>query len=116
MNRMDRTHVALAALVALVGGVGLGFWWAHHSTEFPTAAPATAKTEGQQVLYWYDPMQPEQHFDKPGKSPFMDMMLVPKYADDSAGGSGIRISPHYYNTADEIDCCLDAVAHWLTSR
>jgi membrane fusion protein, copper/silver efflux system len=28
--------------------------------------------------YWYDPMRPEKHFDKPGKSPFMDMQLVPK--------------------------------------
>jgi Cu(I)/Ag(I) efflux system membrane fusion protein len=26
-------------------------------------------------------MHPSQHFDKPGKSPFMDMQLVPKYAD-----------------------------------
>jgi Cu(I)/Ag(I) efflux system membrane fusion protein len=33
------------------------------------------------ILYWYDPMKPDQHFDKPGKSPFMDMELQPKYAD-----------------------------------
>jgi Cu(I)/Ag(I) efflux system membrane fusion protein len=27
-------------------------------------------------------MKPDQHFDKPGKSPFMDMdLLQPKYAD-----------------------------------
>jgi Cu(I)/Ag(I) efflux system membrane fusion protein len=31
--------------------------------------------------YWYDPMHPSEHFEKPGKSPFMDMQLVPKYAD-----------------------------------
>ncbi|WP_293389156.1 efflux RND transporter periplasmic adaptor subunit [Nevskia sp.] len=34
-----------------------------------------------QALYWYDPMVPDSHFDKPGKSPFMDMQLVPKYGD-----------------------------------
>ena len=34
----------------------------------------------QKILYWYDPMVPDQHFDKPGKSPFMDMELVAKYA------------------------------------
>ena len=28
--------------------------------------------------YWYDPMRPSEHFDKPGKSPFMDMQLLPK--------------------------------------
>lgn len=38
---------------------------------------------GKTVLYWHDPMRPDQHFDKPGKSPFMDMQLVPKYADES---------------------------------
>jgi hypothetical protein len=36
---------------------------------------------GKTVLYWYDPMVADKHFDKPGKSPFMDMQLVPKYAD-----------------------------------
>ena len=35
-------------------------------------------------LYWYDPMVPDQHFDKPGLSP-MGMQMVPKYGDDSGG-------------------------------
>jgi Cu(I)/Ag(I) efflux system membrane fusion protein len=39
------------------------------------------------VLYYYDPMFPNQKFDKPGKSPFMDMQLVPKYADGEAAGA-----------------------------
>src|SRR5258705_6349903 len=33
-------------------------------------------------------MKPHQHFDKPGKSPFMDMQLVPKYSDDATGSAG----------------------------
>lgn len=48
--------------------------------------PAT----GRQVLYWHDPMVPAQHFDKPGKSPFMDMQLVPVYADEG-GSNGVKI-------------------------
>ena len=36
-------------------------------------------------------MAPEQRFDKPGKSPFMDMALVPKYAD-SVSDSGVIVS------------------------
>ena len=44
-------------------------------------------TNGKKVLYWHDPMAPGQKFDKPGKSPFMDMQLVPLYAE-SAGDSG----------------------------
>ena len=42
----------------------------------------------RQVLYWYDPMVPDKHFDKPGKSPFMDMELVPKYADEAKKETG----------------------------
>ena len=38
------------------------------------------------MLYWHDPMVPNAKFDKPGKSPFMDMQLVPVYAD--AGDEG----------------------------
>lgn len=58
----------------------------------------SASTQGQrEVLYWYDPMKPDQHFDQPGKSPFMDMQLVPKYADRSGAGSGqgqiVQIDP-----------------------
>ena len=44
-------------------------------------APAAAAA-GRKVLYWYDPMKPEVHFDKPGKSPFMDMALLPRYAEE----------------------------------
>lgn len=46
-----------------------------------TGAPA--QTE-RKVLYWYDPMKPGTKFDKPGKSPFMDMELVPKYAESDS--------------------------------
>jgi membrane fusion protein, copper/silver efflux system len=48
------------------------------------AAGASAESKPQ---YWYDPMHPAEHFDKPGKSPFMDMQLVPRYAKDATPGS-----------------------------
>src|SRR5437660_2134924 len=51
--------------------------------------PAT----GKKVLYWHDPMVPGQKFDKPGKSPFMDMQLVPVYADASGDEDKVSISP-----------------------
>ena len=49
---------------------------------------------GKAVKYWYDPMVPEQRFDKPGKSPFMDMQLVPKYTNAGSDGEegGVAIS------------------------
>lgn len=49
---------------------------------------------GKSVKYWYDPMVPTQKFDKPGKSPFMDMQLVPKYSNTGSDGEegGVAIS------------------------
>ncbi|GAB7521325.1 efflux RND transporter periplasmic adaptor subunit [Paraburkholderia sp. 2C] len=71
----------------------------HASAPAPMAAAMMASTpgdkadsqSGRKVLYWHDPMVPNQHFDKPGKSPFMDMQLQPVYADEGGGGTGIRI-------------------------
>jgi membrane fusion protein, copper/silver efflux system len=51
------------------------------------ATPGAAAKGERKVLYWYDPMVPGSKFDKPGKSPFMDMKLVPKYADEEAAGT-----------------------------
>jgi Cu(I)/Ag(I) efflux system membrane fusion protein len=46
---------------------------------------------GKRILYWHDPMMPAQRFDHPGKSPFMDMQLVP--VEEGADESGtIQIS------------------------
>ncbi len=50
--------------------------------------PAT----GRKVLYWHDPMVPGRRFDAPGKSPFMNMMLVPVYEGDN-GGATVSIDP-----------------------
>ncbi|WP_186426691.1 efflux RND transporter periplasmic adaptor subunit [Cupriavidus metallidurans] len=53
--------------------------------------PATSATQGDRnILYWHDPMVPGQRFDKPGKSPFMDMPLVPVYADGDDAGNGVN--------------------------
>ena len=48
---------------------------------------ASSDTGAKKALYWHDPMVPGQKFDKPGKSPFMDMQLVPVYADGGDEGS-----------------------------
>jgi Cu(I)/Ag(I) efflux system membrane fusion protein len=48
---------------------------------------------GRKILYYHDPMVPGKKFDTPGKSPFMDMMLVPAYAGgEGADGSSVTIS------------------------
>lgn len=84
---------AVAVLVAVTVGVGLGRWWSSKAPALsPESSNATPVAAEREVLYWYDPMVPEQRFDKPGKSPFMDMLLVPRYADETAG-TGISIAP-----------------------
>ena len=57
------------------------------------AAGDVDPSTGKRVLYWHDPMVPGPKFDKPGKSPFMDMQLVPVYADDAADAGGVAIDP-----------------------
>ncbi len=88
------------AVVVGVGGYQLGLQRGAHRAESAstssttTAAQDTAALKDERrVLYWHDPMAPGQRFDKPGKSPFMDMDLVPVYADEASDGAGVQISP-----------------------
>lgn len=86
----------VTVVVAAAAAAG-GYWYAGYHAGKTSATPsASAPTNasaanGKKVLYWYDPMVPGQHFDKPGKSPFMDMELVPKYADEADAG-GVAVS------------------------
>lgn len=88
----SRFVAAIAVLVLLIVAGVIGYAIAKHSTTAtqkvgPSAAPH------RKVLYWYDPMQPDQHFDHPGLSP-MGMQMVPKYASASERASNIvRIDP-----------------------
>jgi len=56
-------------------------------------AGAVDPATGKRIPYWHDPMVPGQKFDKPGKSPFMDMQLVPVYADEAGTEGTVRIDP-----------------------
>lgn len=88
---------AVMLVIGLGGGWAISQWRSHGGHAAATAgAPAAAASAGErQVLYWYDPMVPTQRFDKPGKSPFMDMALVPRYADEAGAGSetAVVVSP-----------------------
>ena len=87
----SRAQLSVAGLALALAAGGLGYGLANWRHEDPAAASAQ---NARKALYWYDPMVPSQHFDKPGKSPFMDMQLVPKYADEAAGGDpGVTIDP-----------------------
>jgi len=109
MNKTYLFVVPVAAIVIGTGGYGVYRLGMNRGMELqgtvsnatpavPSAASAQkagdvdAKT-GRKVLYWHDPMVPGQKFDKPGKSPFMDMQLVPVYADSGGDETAVAISP-----------------------
>lgn len=92
---MKRAHLVLAGLVIVVvaaAGAG-GYWFGASRATPPAASAAQASSPDRKILYWYDPMVPQQRFDKPGKSPFMDMDLVPKYADEESATGSVTIDP-----------------------
>jgi Cu(I)/Ag(I) efflux system membrane fusion protein len=109
---MKNKSLILALILVVVmgaGGYGLYRLGMNHAmrmngmtSDAASAGPAAAgaqkpgdsdPTTGKKVLYWHDPMVPGQKFDKPGKSPFMDMQLVPVYADGGAAEGAVAISP-----------------------
>ena len=117
MNR--KFALAGSALAFIAAGVGAGYWIAtkRMMAEMNALAAAPAP-EGKQPLYWHDPMYPQNKFDKPGKSPFMDMMLVPVYGDGGGDDSSVRISSRVVQnlgirtaevTAGSIDRKVEAV-------
>ena len=85
---MKSIHLVVAAAMLLLAGVGAGYWIGHSRgpTEDAVAVPGQHK-----VLYWYDPMVPQERYAKPGKSS-MNMTLIPKFTDD-AGNGGIAVAP-----------------------
>ncbi len=106
---MKSTQIVLAlAAAGLAAAGGYGLYQLGREQGMQTAAPAAGAAQsgssaqtvgavdpatGRKVLYWHDPMVPGQKFDKPGKSPFMDMQLVPVYADDAGDDGKVSISP-----------------------
>ncbi|MGB6145356.1 MAG: efflux RND transporter periplasmic adaptor subunit [Rhodanobacter sp.] len=93
---MMLTAALLAVMLLLIGYFG----GRHQAPSSPSQAgtPASAaEAGGKKILYWYDTMVPQQHFDKPGLSP-MGMQMVPKYADEKPAEEGtakdvVRIDP-----------------------
>jgi membrane fusion protein, copper/silver efflux system len=82
--------ILLAAALLLLGYFG----GRRHSPPMPSP---TSEAGGRKILYWYDTMAPQQHFDKPGLSP-MGMPMVPRYAGEQPADNGsatdvVRIDP-----------------------
>jgi len=97
----NKIFLAAAAFAAISAGSGYSLYRAGMQQSqqlagaMKNAAPGAMQDgdAGKKILYWHDPMVPDQKFDKPGKSPFMDMQLAPVYADDGGGQGTVSISP-----------------------
>lgn len=84
MMRKFARFSALTVVVVMGVLIATGSWsrvekalaagWGQHEQTAPG---------GRKVLYWYDAMNPQQRYDKPGKAPD-GMDLVPKYGDGGA--------------------------------
>ncbi len=101
-----RTLAITMASLVVAGAGGYGLYWLGMTQGMQMAAPASAPgtgpqhageidpANGKKVLYWHDPMVPARKFDRPGKSPFMDMQLVPVYAGgEGTDAASVAISP-----------------------
>ncbi|RXR30788.1 efflux RND transporter periplasmic adaptor subunit [Sphingobium fluviale] len=81
---------AAALAIALVAGGG-GYWLGQRE-----GAPATESgsgKDGRKILYWYDPMVPQEHYDNPNSLSSMGMKTIPKYADAAPDtGPGVSVN------------------------
>ena len=90
--KRKKTVVAGIIAAAALGAVTVGAWFFLASKQEAPMAIAGSENQERKILYWTDPMVPGFKSDKPGKSPFMDMEMVPVYADD-AGATTVSVRP-----------------------
>jgi Cu(I)/Ag(I) efflux system membrane fusion protein len=83
-----RIGVALAALALAAGGLGYYLGSSGNGSQSSQAQ----QQAGRKVLYYYDPMVPQEHYDHPGLSS-MGMQTIPKYANEGGQAAGVQVSP-----------------------
>ena len=84
-----RWRAGILAAVLIAGGGG--YWLGQRGGPATEAGPGQS---GRKVLYWYDPMVPQERYDNPGALSSMGMKTQPKYADDgtvNGGAPGVSI-------------------------
>ncbi len=93
MNRKQTLSIGIIAAAALAAAaVGAWYFLAPKKEMTDAASVADSAKKERKVLYWTDPMTPGFKSDKPGKSPFMDMELVPVYEDET-GAAVVSVRP-----------------------
>ena len=85
-----RWRAALLGTLIVAGGGG--YWLGHRGTGEAAAPPVKER----KILYYYDPMVPQEHYDNPGALSSMGMKTQPKYADESGApgeAPGVTVNP-----------------------
>ncbi len=94
-----RQGILVTAIIALLCGVGLGWWLTPMTMNHDAHSTGSTKPgadDKDAILYWVAPMDPGYRRDQPGKSP-MGMDLVPVYADRENGNGALRIRSEVLN-------------------
>ena len=92
-NSSPRTRVAALVGAIALAAAGAGYGVARMQMPGFAASESASGEAGRKILYWYDPMVPNERYPGPGKSS-MNMELIPKYADEGAESApGVRIDP-----------------------
>ena len=79
MTSREKKFTFIGLALGLV--IAVGVYFATVSFQHGPAGQQAASGE-RKVLYWYDAMDPQHHYEKPGKAPD-GMDLVPMYADQA---------------------------------
>ena len=92
---IPRAPVGRAIILAILASGGIGYGVARLTAPSPSAV-ADSASEGRKILYWYDPMVPQERYDNPDSLSSMGMKTQPKYADEGGapgGPPGVTVDP-----------------------
>lgn len=88
------TKLLGAALLAVIVAAGGGYWLGERSDL--RVSQSSTGPEKRKILYYYDPMVPQEHYSDPNTRSSMGMKTRPRYTDDNGSGdetSGVKIDP-----------------------
>ncbi len=85
LNKQIGSGKRVLTLVVLIAALSVVALIASHRLSWPASA-AQADSGDRKPLYWYDAMNPQHHYDKPGKAPD-GMDLVPMYAQQKVANA-----------------------------
>ncbi len=86
MAQMKNNFLRIAALILTIAVVVGVLYGRKVTAAFQHKHQQSAQGKQRKILYWYDAMNPERHYDKPGNAPD-GMDLVPMYAEQATSAS-----------------------------